>query len=156
MHQIFEEINGNLIRCIRSAFYKAYSGYIFQLWWTCYISLLCTENNSNHLIFDWVIHKIKRGRFLLRHSILLTYANRHLVNIAQTQKLSCVAGAEFCGQSRQNWLPWQRHFRDRKTNSGSFIYSYKPVLTTLQMWRTDSQLITAHWKPTATAISKYS
>ena len=39
MHPIFEESNENLIRCIRSAFYKVYSGYIVQLWWTCYISL---------------------------------------------------------------------------------------------------------------------
>jgi len=35
-----EGINENLIRCIRSAFYKVYGGYIFQLWWTCYISLM--------------------------------------------------------------------------------------------------------------------
>ena len=28
---------------------------------------------------------------------LYWYANRRLVNIAWTQKLSCMAGAEFCG-----------------------------------------------------------
>ena len=69
MHPIFEGSNGNLIRCIRSAF-RRYSGNVSQLWWTCYISrmwnffrILCTKNNTNHLIFDWVIYKIKGGRF---------------------------------------------------------------------------------------------
>jgi len=67
MHPIFEESNGNLIRCIRSAFHKVYSG--FQLWWTCYVTYVeivqhsVYQNNSDHLTFDWVIHKIKGGRF---------------------------------------------------------------------------------------------
>jgi len=72
----------------------------------------------------------------IRHS----YAKRHLVNIAQTQKLissmcchvatiaetqklNCVAGAEFCTGGSQNWLPYQRLLTDRKTDFGSFFYS---------------------------------
>ena len=55
--------------CIRSAFHKVYSGYILAvvdmllITYVQFVSILCTKNNSNHLIFDWVIHKIKRGRF---------------------------------------------------------------------------------------------
>jgi len=47
-----------------------YSANVSQLCWICYISLmwnllriLCTKNNSNQLVFDWVIHKIKGERF---------------------------------------------------------------------------------------------
>jgi len=64
----------------------------------------------------WVIYP-------LNYLKLPLYANRHLVNITRTQKLSCVAGAKFCGKGPRNSLLWQRLSRDRKTNFRSFICS---------------------------------
>ena len=49
---------------------------------------------------------------------------RHLVNIDQTQKLNCAAGAEFSGQGPRNWLPRQRPLTERQYQ---LIYSRGPT-----------------------------
>jgi len=45
-----------------------------SLMWN-FFRILCTKNNSKHLIFDWVIHKTKGGRFFGTQCIWAFFAS---------------------------------------------------------------------------------